>query len=176
MAYSFLNRLVEAERKIAELERRLRNHKRTGVVAEVDTAKGLSRVKLMDGEKWPYLSPWMPWKEVAAGGIKTHIPPTVGEQVDVVSESGDLTDAVIDMSTPSNANPRPASGADAVITKGATRITIGDGVTEIIADVTIKGSLAVEGPSVTHNGTNIGDTHKHEDVTLGSALTGPPES
>lgn len=174
MAFSFLNRLVEVERKIAELERRLRNQKRTGVIAEVDTAKGLARVKISDGEKGPYLTPWSPWKEIAAGGIKTHIPPTVGQQVDVVSESGDLTDAVIDMSTPSNANPRPASGADAVITHGGTRITIADGNVEIVADVTVKGALTIEGPSVTHNGTNIGDTHKHQDVTPGSSLTGVP--
>lgn len=174
MAYSFLSRLVEAERRLAELERRGRNRKRTGVVSEVDTKKGLARVKLMDGEQGPYLSPWMPWKEIASGGIKSHIPPTTGEQVDVVSESGDLTDAVIDMSTPSDANPRPHDGPEAVITKGGTRITIGDGSVEIVADVTIKGRLDIDGAGVTHNGKDIGDTHRHTDVEPGGALTGEP--
>lgn len=133
MAFSFLSRLVELERKVAEQERRNRNRKRTGVVAEVDTGKGLARVKISDGEQGPYLSPWVPWKEVASGGIKSHIPPTVGEQVDVVSESGDLTDAVIDMSTPSSDNPRPHDGPEAVITKGSVRLFISDGEVRVDA-------------------------------------------
>ncbi|MCA1263302.1 phage baseplate assembly protein V, partial [Nitratireductor aquimarinus] len=83
----FIDRIVEAERRIAELERRGRNRKRTGVVAELDLKKGLARVRISDGDR-PFLSPWVPWKEIAAGGIKSHIPPTVGEQVDLVSESG----------------------------------------------------------------------------------------
>ena len=70
--------------------------------------RGLARVKFEERDGRPYLGPWMPWKEIASGGIKSHIPPTVGEQVDVLSESGDLADGVIDMSTPSNENPRPA--------------------------------------------------------------------
>ena len=126
MAFSFLDRVVELERKVAEQERRNRNRKRTGTIAEVDNGKGLARVKIMDGERGPYLSPWVPWKEVASGGIKSHIPPTVGEQVDLVSENGDMTDAVIDMSTPSTSNPRPHDGPDAVITKGSVRVFISD--------------------------------------------------
>lgn len=146
MSVSFLDRLVEAERKIAELERRGRSRKRTGTISEVDNAKGLARVKIADGEQGPYLSPWVPWKEVASGGIKSHIPPTVGEQVDLVSESGDMTDAVIDMSTPSNANPRPHNGPDAVITKGSVRVFISDDHAKIDApNITFtagSGSLA----------------------------------
>jgi phage baseplate assembly protein gpV len=143
--YGFIDRFVELERKVAEMDRRARNRKRTGVVSEVDTAKGLARVKIMDGDR-PYISPWVPWKEVAAGGIKSHIPPTVGEQVDLVSESGDLTDAVIDMSTPSNANPRPHDGPEAVITKGSVRVFISDDHAKIdapnITFTAASGSLA----------------------------------
>ena len=142
----FVNRLVELERKVAELDRRARNRKRTGTISEVDNAKGLARVKIADGDQGPYLSPWVPWKEVASGGIKSHIPPTVGEQVDLVSESGDMTDAVIDMSTPSDANPRPHDGPEAVITKGSVRIFISDDHAKIDApNITFtagSGSLA----------------------------------
>lgn len=118
--------MADLYRRVAELERRARNRKRTGTVSEVDHAKGLARVKIAHVEGREYLSPWLPWKEVASGGIKSHIPPTVGEQVTVVSENGDLTDAEIDMSIPSNANPRPHDGPEAVITKGQVRITISD--------------------------------------------------
>lgn len=166
--------VADVYRRLGELERRDRNRKRTGKVKEVDHKKGLARVEFSAQDGKPYLSPWMPWKEIAAGGIKSHIPPSVGEQVDVVSENGDLTDAVIDMSVPSNANPRPHDGPEAVIVKGDSRITIGDGSVEIFADVTIKGALTVEGPTVTHNGKNIGDTHEHTGVEPGGALTGPP--
>lgn len=167
--------------RIAELERRARNRKRTGTVAVVDHAKGKARVQISDENGKPYLGPWMPWKEVAAGGIKTHVPPTVGEQVDVVSESGDLTDGVIDMSIPSDANPRPHDGPEAVITKGATRITIGDDVIEmtatklkVTADVEIVGDVKTTG-TIFNNGHSIGSDHLHTDVMPGGGLSGPPQ-
>jgi len=128
----FIDRIVEAERRIAELERRGRNRKRTGVVAELDLKKGLARVRISDGDR-PFLSPWVPWKEIAAGGIKSHIPPTVGEQVDLVSESGDLTDAVIDMSTPSNSNPRPHDGPEAMVVHEDVSILIGAREARVVA-------------------------------------------
>lgn len=128
-----LERLVELERKVADNERRARNRRRTGTVSEIDHGRGLARVKISDGDR-PYVSPWVPWKEIAAGGISSHIPPTVGQQVDLLSESGDMTDAVIDFSTHSNANPRPHSGPEAVIVHGSTRMTIGNANVEIITD------------------------------------------
>ena len=35
---------------------------------------------------------WIPWAEPAAGANKTHNPPSVGQQVQILSESGDLYD------------------------------------------------------------------------------------
>ena len=138
--------IADIYRRLAEGERRARNRKRTGKVSDVDHKKGLARVEFSAQDGKPYLSPWMPWKEIAAGGIKSHIPPTVGEQVDVVSENGDLSDAVIDMSTPSNANPRPHDGPEAVITKGSVRVFISDDHAKIDApNITFtasSGSLA----------------------------------
>lgn len=143
--------IAELYRRDAERTRRDRNRKRTGVVAEVDHEKGLARVKLSTQSGKDFLSGWLPWKEVASGGIKSHIPPTVGEQVNVVSESGDLTDAEIDMSVPSTANPRPHDGPEAVITKGDVRIQIADSRTDvnsplvkIVGNVKIVGRLHVE--------------------------------
>lgn len=131
-------------RRIRDLERVGRNRKRTGTIKELDLAKGLARVEFEDG----YAGPWMPWKEVAAGGIKTHIPPTIGEQVDVVSENGELSDGIIDMSTPSNANPRPHDGPEGVITHGDVRITIAGGQATVKAPVVL-----VESPDVRLGGS-----------------------
>jgi phage baseplate assembly protein gpV len=160
--------------RIGEIERRDRNRKRTGRIADLDLAKGLARVEFQEADGKPYKGPWMPWKEVAAGGIKSHIPPTVGEQVDVTSENGDMTDGIIDMSTPSNENPRPHDGPEAVITHGGSRLVIGDGVVTITADVEINGALRISGDEVTHNGTNIGDTHVHGGVMAGGSDTETP--
>lgn len=118
--------------RIAELERRLQNSKRTGTISEVDAAKGLARVEFKRDEKGqPVLSPWIPWKEIAMGAIKTHFPPSVGEQVDVVSENGDWSDALIETSIPSNANPRPHNKVgEAMIKIGSTSLHMtGSGVT-----------------------------------------------
>ncbi len=146
--------------EIAEIKRRDRNRKRTGVVGEVDCAKGLARVKFEERDGKPYLGPWMPWKEIASGGIKSHIPPTVGEQVDVVSESGDLTDGVIDMSTPSNENPRPHDGPEAVITKGNVRIEIADDLTTVTSPSVVVQSDSIDlggpgGPRVARVGDMV---------------------
>lgn len=110
--------------RIAELERRFQNQRRTGKVTEVDYDKKLARVELTknrDGEA--FLSPWMPWKTIAAGATKVNVPPSVGQQVDVVSESGDIADGVIESSIKSNDNELPAANAgEGHITTGSTVI------------------------------------------------------
>jgi len=161
--------MADLYNRIAELERRGRNRKRTGTVKAVDNAKGLARVMISKPDGKEYLSPWLPWKEVASGGIKSHIPPTEGEQVDVVSESGDMTDAVIDMSTPSNANPRPHDGPEAVITKGNSRLFFGDDLislsaTKIVLDGEVH--LGGEGGQLLHR---KGDLDSGGDVAVGSS-------
>lgn len=157
--------IVWLVREVAELKRRARNRKRTGKVDEIDHAKGLARVDFGEG----FRSGWIPWKEVAAGGIKSHIPPTVGEQVDVVSENGDLTDAVIDMSSPSNENPRPHDGPEAVITHGSSRVFISDGEIRLTAGkIVLDGEvhLGGEGGAQVHR---IGDTDSDGDVATTGA-------
>ncbi len=101
----------DLRRRISELERINRFQARTGVVEEVDAAKGLARVRLQDGDT-PFLTGWLPWEEAAAGANKTHIPPSVGQQVRLSSESGDLTDASIQASLNSDANGRPSQAGD----------------------------------------------------------------
>lgn len=161
--------IADLYRRDAERSRRERNRKRTGVVAEVDHAKGLARVRLSAQGGKEFLTGWLPWKEIASGGIKSHIPPTVGEQVNVVSESGDLTDAEIDMSIPSTANPRPHDGAEAVITKGGSRITIGDDAVVIAAGkIVLQGEvhLGGEGGALVHR---KGDADSDGDTAVGGS-------
>lgn len=116
--------------RMEEVERRFENRERTGTIAEVDAAKGVARVKYGQDPKsgQPLLSPWIPWKELAMGKIKTHFPPEVGEQVKIVSESGDITDAVIDNRLPSNTFKRPHNKA------GEAMIKVGENTSVLFTD------------------------------------------
>lgn len=208
MANALVAKLASYDLKFAEIERRARNRKRTGQISAVDTKAGLARVMLVGGDK-PFITGWLPWKEVAAGHTSTHIPPVVGQQVDVLSENGELTDGVIDFSIHSNKNPRPHDGPQTVIVHGDTKIVLDDGVVTIITaeavtvkcantitldtdkvrvtnelrvdgnlsiggDTASEGAVNFNGSSVSHNGVNIGDDHKHTGVKSGGDNTNIP--
>ncbi|MBS1164151.1 MAG: baseplate assembly protein [Proteobacteria bacterium] len=171
---------VELSFRVAEIERRDRNRSRKGVVTEVDHTTGKARVKLSGDDEEPFKTGWIPWGEVAAGDIKTHIPPSVGQQVTVRSDNGDLTDAIVDMAVPSDANPRPHDGPEAVITKGSTRIEVGDDLVSIaatrirmIADVEIDGDIVTTG-SIVNNGKHVDSGHEHTNTMPGAGTSGPP--
>lgn len=77
------------------------------------------------------------------------------------------------------------AGSTAVVTEESITLTVGGGVvttkdgeiTLTAAGVTLKVSSAgveISGGNVTHDGTNIGKTHKHSGVQAGSAQTGTP--
>lgn len=105
----FLEMLSWLGRKAAEQERRNRTRSRIGTIVEVDAQKGVARVNLNEAG---FKTGWIPWQEQSAGGAKTHWPPTIGQQVRVKSESGDMRDAEIEISMPSEANPRPSQASD----------------------------------------------------------------
>lgn len=118
--------IADIYHRIETVERRISNQTRYGVVTEVDAAKRVARVKLNEDEDGkPFLTGWLPWTTPACGSLKVNMPPSVGQQVAVRSESGDLTDAVIDMSLRSDANPLPdAKPGEAVFVSGKTTFKI----------------------------------------------------
>lgn len=115
--------------KVADMERAGRNRSRIGTIAEVDAAHGRARVRLSSQGGKDYLSGWLPWSEQAAGAGKTHFPPSVGQQVRVRSESGDLTDGEIEMSVPSDTNARPSTRGDefVLLAVGNVKASVSDG-------------------------------------------------
>lgn len=149
--------------RVEDLERRYQSHRRTGTVHEVDAAKGLARVKLGEDHKTgrPYLSPWMPWTMPAMGAAKVNIPPSVGQQVELVSETGDLTDGVINASLRSNDNPQPdAQPGEGVITSGSTRIFFdGNTVRITAATIVLDGTvhLGGDGGKLVHRKDDVDD-------------------
>ncbi|MBT0360473.1 phage baseplate assembly protein V [Morganella morganii] len=80
---------MSANTNIAELLRLIRNIIRTGVVTEVEVGRGC-RVKTGDLE-----TDWLPWITQRAGASRSQWPPSVGEQVVILSVGGELTTAVV---------------------------------------------------------------------------------
>lgn len=74
----------------SEADRRLANLIRVGVIADVDLVNALATVDL--GE---VITDWLPWLTHRAGGDRTWWAPDAGEQVIVLSPSGELAQGVI---------------------------------------------------------------------------------
>lgn len=175
--------------RLAEVERRDRNRSRIGTVKEVNPAKGLARVDIGPEQGKPMLTGWIPWQEQAAGTARTHWPPSVGQQVRVRSQNGDLTDAEIEWSLPSDINKRTSQkGNEYVICDvGAARVFVDDGGDLVEARVggsyiriedgriTIHADeVVVTGGSLRHNHANVGDSHVHGGIYPGPANTDVP--
>jgi len=131
--------------EVAELNRRLAHKERTGKVVETKHDEGLYRVELLPAEATadgkPYLSPWLPFREAAAGKNKTHMPLSVGEQVALSSQSGDIRDAEIVQSLPSDENLRPSKKGDEYILSqvGPFELRVSDG--GVLAIIKVGGTI-----------------------------------
>ncbi|MCO7538362.1 phage baseplate assembly protein V, partial [Pseudomonas asiatica] len=75
---------------IAELNRLLENLIRLGTIAEVQHVP--PRVRVSTGE---LLTTWLPWIALRAGADQDWDPPTDGEQVVLLSPSGQLANGVV---------------------------------------------------------------------------------
>lgn len=98
--------IEELNFRLSELERRDRNRRRKGKIVEVSEDNSKYRVELSRPDGTPFLTPFIKARTLSAGGVKVDVLHSVGEQVDVVSESGDLADGQIDFSTYSDDNAR----------------------------------------------------------------------
>lgn len=157
--------------RVAELERRQRNRRRKGTIAEIGEGEnaGKYRVKLSEQDSNPYLTGWIGTRQIAGGLVKIDTLRSVGEQVDVVSENGELTDAEIDMSTYSNANPRANPGAPLHIQIGAASFVMsGEALHVTAGQIVLDGEvhLGGEGGQLLHRKN---DADSGGDIAVGSA-------
>lgn len=76
--------------ELSELDRRLANIVRVGKIAALDEANALVRVEVGGA-----LTDWLPWITHRAGPNRTWHAPEVGEQVLVLSPSGDLAQGIV---------------------------------------------------------------------------------
>lgn len=155
--------LLEILARIAELERKLINVVRIGVIEEIDYTTALAKVRLEPN----LLTTGLPWTTRRAHTENEWWAPEVGEQVVVLAPAGELNQGVIDRSLHQTAYPPAqtvatihsvtyADGAvisydrenhalSAVLPSGATVDLTADGGITITGDVSITGNLVVDG-------------------------------
>lgn len=136
------DRLLAMERKINELQRRQEGAVRVGTIAEVDAERGLAKVDVGTPEN-PLLTGWLPWTE-RAGGIRTWTPPSPGEQIRLVSPTGDMAQGWIDQGGFSNERVQPHNKEEERrFTVGETTITeTGDSVLIQTPNATVECTTA----------------------------------
>lgn len=106
-----------AELALPDMERRLANSIRLGAIMAVDLAKRRVRVKSGEIE-----TTWLAWPAGRAGtGKRRWDPPEVGEQVVMLSPSGDMRQAVVLPGVYQDAHDAPSSSGD------KDHVTYGDG-------------------------------------------------
>jgi hypothetical protein len=162
-----------------------------GAVEQIDAEKGY-RIKLgegVDGE--PYLSGWVPHPETG----KTSVPLKKGQRVALLSPGGDIRQALLLRSGYSDEHASPNlnmeanvfedAGVRAEVADGKLTVTIGGATFEFSGTGLTMGvggasfvftgaGFAQTGGQQTHDGKDVGSTHKHTGVAVGGAETGPP--
>lgn len=177
------------------LEQRIANMGVEGKVTDVDPAKRVYRQTVgKDADGNDVKSPWIPYSQ-HAGALKAHIPPTVGQQMMIIS-NGDIESGVGIPSTWSDANPSPSdkgdensltfrgwridwndgikiagSGLEVHLTAGKMKVTAG-GTTFEFTEAMFKQT----GGAQEHDGKNVGKNHVHDKVIPGGGLTGFPQA
>lgn len=130
--------LIELLARAAQNDLRVANAKSYGRVTDVGTGAriGMIRVEMGENEDGPVKSPWIKWGQ-AAGALKLHSLPSVGQQVTVDCPNGDWEQAAASPFTWSDDNPSPSDKVDEhVLTFGPWTITL-------------KGDeLSIKGPKV----------------------------
>ena len=98
---------------VVELQRRLSNVVRIGTVADLDVTAARVRVQYDEAsDGTPAVTRWLQWGVRRAGPDRTWWAPEVGEQVVVLSPSGDLSQGIVVCSLWQNAYPANGSDAD----------------------------------------------------------------
>ncbi|WP_404473002.1 phage baseplate assembly protein V [Vreelandella venusta] len=184
----------------AELLRLIENLLRFGAIAEVDHGAPGERLPAVRVRSGALLTGWLPWAGGRAGTTRDWNPPTVGEQVMILSPGGDLANAVV-MPSLFQLSAQPPSNDPSKISREfpdgglfeydhetqVFRINlpnrleiVAPGGTQWLGDISHQGdmqregSYAQEGGSHTHNGKNTGSDHKHGGIQPGPGNTGEP--
>jgi phage baseplate assembly protein V len=124
----------------SDIERRVANTIRYGVIAEADYAR--ARVRVRAGET---LTDWIPFATARAGGDRTWHPVEVGEQVLLAAPHGDLRQAVVMGAVNSSPNPAPGDRAtlSRTVYEDGTSITYDREAHSYSMDVNSAGGITI---------------------------------
>lgn len=169
----------------AELTRQQQNLNNLGTVIDVNETDGLCRVEIGGNQ-----TDWIPFACARSGDTQVWMPPSIGEQVELISQSGELSTAIVGQSVCSDANPPPQNPSHPQIRfkDGAEFrydpdahvlfVNLPSGTAKLQCDVEIDGSLEVNGTAtandfVTKTQTSL-NNHVHRDVRPGIGISGLP--
>jgi phage baseplate assembly protein gpV len=163
-----VDHIVGLYMRLQRLEGRLAGKARHGTVQEIDTAKQLVRLRIGGTEDEPYLSPWIPYGQVAGPGtgLKVHAPPTIGQSMTLVSPAGDLRQSVAMPFTWSDQAAAPGTTGDPVLTYGQVKVEVGaEALTLTVGSAVIKAAtdgitIELDGKGFMIDGTTLQMTHK----------------
>jgi phage baseplate assembly protein V len=162
---------------------------REGVVESVDLTASTARVRLGD-----LVTGNIPWLSPRAGKTRIASPPSIGEQVLVISPEGRTSSAIIVGSLSSDANPHPADDGSTVIVfedgatigydpathalaislpAGATIAVDARGGTKWTGDIDVTGTVTAT-DDVVGAGKSLKD-HVHLQVQPGQGVSGKPQ-
>ncbi|MBE0692314.1 MAG: phage baseplate assembly protein V [Aquamicrobium sp.] len=157
-------------KSVEDLNRRMSSMVMSGRVAEVDGDRVRLELGPPDASGRKFLSPWVQVQEMA-GATGSRFPVAVGDPMRLLSPNGDIgTHSLAIRDGYTQDAPSPAEGEELALAHDGCAIRIVDG------KIRLEGPVEIVGPSVSHNERNIGDTHRHHDVTPGGALTGLPNA
>jgi phage baseplate assembly protein V len=167
----------ELQQRVHELERIVGRLLRYGTVSDADHPAGRVRVCYDHDEAGnPIRTGWLPWFTHRAGADRTWWPPTVGEQVMVLSPFGAMECGMVLPAGYSDAAPAPSTDPDTHTTvyQDGTKIeynrvihrltlnVMGDVVANVqgnvdavvggTVDVVAGGAVSVDAPAIHHNG------------------------
>ena len=167
---------------------------RYGKVASVDLAAGRCVVATGDIQTQP-----VRWIEMRAGRTRTWSPPTIGEQVVLLSPAGDIEGAIVLRGVASDAHPPAGDSVRELIEfsdgtviayhpeshlfellagDGRLRLVAKGGI-EIEGSVSIKGDLSIDGRATASDDVIAAGKslkgHIHLQVQPGSGVSGKPQ-
>ena len=182
--------------ELAELNRRIANLVKIGVIEEADYSQAIPRAKVRMGD---LLTTWLPMLALRAGQDQSWWPLEVGEQVLVLSPSGDpaqgfILGSINQSRVPANGNKqelhrtnyadgavieydRAAHALNAQLPSGATTELISDGGVSVFGDLTVDGNIKATQDITDKKRSmqadrDIYNGHIHPGVTPGSGVTG----
>lgn len=149
---------------LAELSRKIENMIRIGTIHDVDHAA--RRVRVKSGNLH---TEWLKWKCERAGSTRDWNPPTVGEQVMILSPSGELANGIVIPSIYSDAHDSPSGSAAEHVTAypDGARVSYNHDSGALIASG-IKTALVQASEQVT---INCPETHVTGTLTVDGLLT-----